>query len=76
MDKIPLADDMFENMVLNSSDKDLNEAAAALRKYHKDNPRQFQHLVNVPFIQNLFALVDSEYLYRNQTMEEFTKNVD
>ena len=71
--KNDLCDDMFEHMVLNSSDKDLKIAATALRKYHKDNPRQFHHLVSIPFIQNLFALIDSEQHYRDQMTEEFTK---
>jgi len=71
---IAIAYRLFENMIANSSDKDLNEAMDQLDKYKEKYPRSYKGLRNISFIRDLFDILIDEHGYRNQIEEEGVAN--
>jgi hypothetical protein len=61
---------LFENIIANSSDKDLNEAMNELNKYKEKYRRSYNGLRNISFIRDLFDILIDEHSYRNQMIEE------
>ncbi len=70
MNKIPLAYDMFENVLEDMSDKNLNETYTALMNFKQRNYRSYALMRNVPFIRDLFDLVIDQHGYRHAMEEE------
>ena len=68
--RIPLAHRLFETMIENSSDRDLNELYETLLEYKTQYFRTYQGLRRVPFIRDLFDIISDQYAYRNQMEEE------
>jgi hypothetical protein len=70
MNKTPLAYQLFENLIEDSSDKILNEMYQDLIEYKTKYFRTYNGLRRVPFIRDLFDLILDQYAYRNQMEEE------
>lgn len=69
-----LAERMFESMIMESSDRDLQIAFNSLGEFKQDNLSEYKQIAENPFIERLIALVEEEQAYRNQTVEESLKN--
>ena len=70
--RIPLAYRLFETMIENSSDRDLNELYETLLEYKTQYYRTYQGLRKVPFVRDLFDIISDQYAYRNEQIEELT----
>jgi hypothetical protein len=70
MNKTPLAYQLFENLIEDSSDKVLNEMYTDLIEYKTKYLRTYNGLRRIPFIRDLFDLILDQYAYRNQMEEE------
>jgi hypothetical protein len=70
MNKTPLAYQLFENLIEDSSDRVLNEMYTDLIEYKTKYLRTYNSLRRVPFIRDLFDLILDQYAYRNQMEEE------
>jgi hypothetical protein len=57
-------------MIENCSDRDLNELYENLIEYKTQYFRTYQGLRKVPFIRDLFSIVEDQWAYRNQMEEE------
>lgn len=71
---IAIAYRLFENIIANSSDKDLNEAVNELNKYKDKYQRSYNGLRNISFIRDLLDILIDEHSYRNQMEEEGVAN--
>ncbi len=71
---IAIAYRLFENIIANSSDKDLNEAMDELNKYKDKYQRSYNGLRNISFIRDLLDILIDEHSYRNQMEEEGVAN--
>lgn len=65
---------IFENIIANSSDKDLNEAMTELFKLKTKYWISYRGLNRISFIRDLFDILEDEYAYRNQKDEEGVAN--
>jgi len=69
-----LAERMFESMIMESSDRDLQIAFNNLSEFKQNNPSEYKQIAENPFIERLIGLLEDEQAYRNQTVEESLKN--
>lgn len=69
-----LAERMFESMIMESADRDLQIAFNNLSEFKQDNPSEYKQIAENPFIERLIGLLEDEQAYRNQTVEESLKN--
>lgn len=65
---------IFENIIANSSDKDLNEAKQALDNLKTKYWISYRGLNRIPFIRDLFDILEDEFGYRNEMEKEGVAN--
>jgi hypothetical protein len=70
MNKSPLAYQLFENIIEDLSDKQLEELNKDLLDYKDKYQRSYRSLRQHPFINDLFHLILDQVEYRNQMEEE------
>ena len=70
MNKTPLAYQLFENIIEDLSDKQLEELNKDLLDYKEKYQRTYRSLRQQPFINDLFVLILDQVEYRNQMEEE------
>lgn len=74
MNKTPLAYQLFENIIEDLSDKQLEELNKDLLDYKEKYQRTYRSLRQHPFINDLFGLILDQVEYRNQMEEEGVAN--
>jgi len=74
MNKTPLAYQLFENIIEDLSDKQLQELNKDLLNYKDTYQRSYRSLRQQPFINDLFGLILDQVEYRNQMDEEGVAN--
>lgn len=70
MNKTPLAYQLFETIIEDLSDKQLEELNKDLLDYKEKYQRSYRSLRQHPFIGDLFGLILDQVEYRNQMEEE------
>lgn len=70
MNKTPLAYQLFETIIEDLSDKQLEELNKDLLNYKEKYQRSYRELRRHPFIGDLFGLILDQYEYRHQMDEE------
>lgn len=75
MNKTPLAYQLFENIIEDLSDKQLEELNKDLLDYKEKYQRTYRSLRQQPFINDLFGLIFDQVEYRNQIDEEETEEL-
>lgn len=70
MNRTPLAYQLFENIIEDLSDKQLEELNRDLLNYKEKYQRSYRDLRRHPFINDLFGLILDQYEYRHQMDEE------
>jgi hypothetical protein len=70
MNKAPLAYQLFENIIEDLSDKQLEELNKDLLDYKEKYQRSYRSLRQHTFINDLFGLILDQVEYRNQMEEE------
>ena len=65
---------MLQNIIMNCSDTDLNEAVAELQMMKCDRPIQYRSAHQAPFVRDVFDMIEEEHAYRNQAQEEGVAN--
>jgi len=65
---------ILQNIIMNCSDKDLNEAVEELIKMKQDRPIQYRSAHQAPFVRDVFDMIEEEHAYRNQVEEEGVAN--
>ena len=76
MNKTPLAYQLFENIIEDLSDKQLEELNKDLLDYKEKYQRTYRSLRQQPFINDLFGLILDQVEYRNQMAEETEELAD
>jgi hypothetical protein len=76
MNKTPLAYQLFENIIEDLSDKQLEELNKDLLDYKEKYQRTYRSLRQQPFINDLFGLILDQVEYRNQMEEETEELAD
>jgi hypothetical protein len=76
MNKTPLAYQLFENIIEDLSDKQLEELNKDLLDYKEKYLRTYRSLRQQPFHQDLFGLILDQVEYRNQMEEETEELAD
>jgi hypothetical protein len=66
MNKTPLAYQLFENLIEDSSDRVLNEMYADLIEYKTKYLRTYKSLRMIPFVRDLFDMIIDQHTYRNE----------
>lgn len=61
-----LAHSLFENLIDKIGDKDLEEMVSVLKNYHAQYPQSYKNLKQIPFVQDLFDIIQDQLAYRNQ----------
>jgi len=56
---------IFENVITNSSDKDLEEAVKQLNIFKEKYIRSYKMIRRIPFVRDMFDILEDEYGYRN-----------
>ena len=56
---------IFENVITNSSDKDLEEAVDQLNIFKEKYIRSYRGIYRIPFVRDMFDILEDEYGYRN-----------
>jgi len=74
MNKTPLAYQLFENIIEDLSDKQLEELNKDLLDYKETYQRSYRSLRQQPFINDLFGLILDQVEYRNQIDAEGVAN--
>lgn len=74
MNKAPLAYQLFETIIEDLSDKQLEELNKDLLNYKEKYQRSYRNLRQHPFINDLFGLILDQVEYRNQMEEEGVAN--
>ena len=74
MNRTPLAYQLFENIIEDLSDKQLEELNKDLLDYKEKYQRSYRSLRQQPFINDLFGLIFDQVEYRNQIDEEGVAN--
>ena len=67
---IPTSYLLLENIIANCSDKDLEQAINCLRIFKEKKPISYRGLNKIPFVRDIFAMINDEFDYRNQEIEE------
>jgi hypothetical protein len=70
MNKTPLAYQLFENIIEDLSDKQLEELNKDLLDYKEKYPMTYRNLRQHTFVRDLFGLILDQVEYRNQMEEE------
>ena len=76
MNKTPLAYQLFENIIEDLSDKQLEELNKDLLDYKEKYQRSYRSLRQQPFINDLFGLILDQVEYRSQMEEETEELAD
>ncbi len=61
---------MFEGVFDEQSDKNLNQMYNEIKELKTKYSMTFRSLIKTPFIKQMFEMIEDEYEYRNQMMEE------
>ena len=61
---------MLENIIANCSDKDLEDSYNHLQWLKEERPVQYRSSFQAPFVRDVFAMIEDEFGYRNQMIEE------
>ena len=64
--RVPLAYILFETLIEDSSDRVLNEMYDDLIDYKTKYLRTYNGLRRVPFVRDLFSIIEDQWAYRNQ----------
>jgi hypothetical protein len=64
--RVPLAYRLFETLIEDSSDRVLNEMYDDLIDYKTKYLRTYNSLRRVPFVRDLFSIIEDQWAYRNQ----------
>jgi hypothetical protein len=67
---IPTSYLLLENIIANCSDKDLEQAINCLRILKEKKRMTYNGLSRIPFVKDVFAMINDEFDYRNQEIEE------
>ncbi len=67
---IPTSYKLLENIIANCSDKDLEESYAHLKFIKEERPIQYRSAHQAPFVRDVFSMIEDEYAYRNQEIDE------
>jgi len=65
-----LAETMFETAFEEVSDKSLLQMQKEIQKMKAQSPVTFRSLIKVPFVKQMFEMIELEYGYRNQMEKE------
>jgi hypothetical protein len=68
--KLTLAEKMFEGVFDEQSDRNLNQMYNEIKELRTKYNMSFRSLIKTPFIKQMFEMIEEEYEYRNQMMEE------
>lgn len=68
--KLTLAEKMFDNVFENLPDKDIDRMYNEIKELKEKHSYMFRSLIKTPFIKQQFEMIEDEYGYRNQMMEE------
>jgi hypothetical protein len=68
--KLTLAERMFEGVFDEQSDRNLNQMYNEIKELRTKYNMTFRSLIKTPFIKQMFEMIEEEYEYRNQMMEE------
>jgi hypothetical protein len=68
--KLTLAERMFEGVFDEQSDRNLNQMRNEIKELKEKYGMTFRSLIKTPFIKQMFEMIEDEYEYRNQMMEE------
>lgn len=61
---------MFEGVFDEQSDRNLNQMYNEIKELRTKYNMTFRSLIKTPFIKQMFEMIEEEYAYRNQMMEE------
>ena len=70
MNKTPLAYQLFETIIEDLSDKQLEELNKDLLDYKEKYPMTYRSLRQHTFVRDLFSLIHDQVAYRNQMEDE------
>lgn len=68
--KLTLAEKMFDGVFEDVSDRNLNQMHNEIKELKEKYSMTFRSLIKTPFIKQMFEMIEDEYEYRNQMMEE------
>lgn len=68
--KISIAERMFENVIEETSDKNLENMHNEIVQLKERYSLTYRGLVRIPFIQSIFNMIEDEYGYRHQMDQE------
>jgi hypothetical protein len=68
--KLTLAERMFEGVFDEQSDRNLNQMYNEIKELKTKYNMTFRSLIKTPFIKQMFEMIEDEYEYRNQMIEE------
>lgn len=68
--KLTLAEKMFDGVFDNLPDKDIDRMYNEIKELKEKHSYMFRSLIKTPFIKQQFEMIEDEYGYRNQMMEE------
>lgn len=74
MNKTPLAYQLFETIIEDLSDKQLEQLNTDLLNYKEKYQRSYRSLRQIPFNRDLFELIFDQVEYRKQMEEEGVAN--
>lgn len=68
--KLTLAEKMFDGVFDNLPDKDIERMYNEIKELKEKHFYMFRSLIKTPFIKQQFEMIEDEYGYRNQMLEE------
>lgn len=68
--RIPLAHRIFELLIDGASDEHLTSAARTIAEYKQQFGYGYKSLTSIPFIRDLFSIVETEFGYRTSLLQD------
>ena len=68
--KLTLAEKMFDGVFDGLPDKDIDRMYNEIKELKEKHFQMFRSLIKTPFVKQQFEMIEDEYHYRNQSIEE------
>lgn len=68
--KLTIAEKMFDGVFESLPDKDINRMYNEIKELKEKHFYMFRSLIKTPFVKQQFEMIEDEYGYRNQMLED------
>lgn len=68
--KLTIAEKMFDGVFENLPDKDINRMYNEIKELKEKHFHMFRSLIKTPYVKQQFEMIEDEYGYRNQMLED------